>query len=48
VVEPIPGDWHILEESHPHEKDVAHLAQWHIAVPAEGSTELRYKARLTI
>ena len=48
VVEPIPGDWHILEESHPHEKDVAHLAQWHIVVPAEGSTELRYKARLTI
>ena len=48
VVEPIPGDWHILEESHSHEKVAACLAQWHIVVPAEGSTELRYKARLTI
>lgn len=47
VVEPIPGNWEILEESHKHEKPVAHLAQWQIPVPAEGKTTLTYKIRVS-
>ncbi|MDO5091508.1 MAG: DUF4139 domain-containing protein [Cardiobacteriaceae bacterium] len=46
VVEPIPGHWEILEESHQHEKVAGHLAQWHIPVPAEGKTTLSYKVRV--
>lgn len=46
VVEPIPGHWEILEESHKHEKVAGHLAQWHIPVPAEGKTTLSYKIRV--
>ena len=47
VVEPIPGNWEILEESHKHEKAAAHLAQWQIPVPAEGKTMLTYKIRVS-
>ena len=46
VVEPIPGDWEISEESHPHQKVEAHLAQWHIPIAAEGKVELIYTAHI--
>lgn len=46
IVEPIPGDWTILEESSKHEKVGAYLAQWNISVPAEGKAELKYKVRM--
>ncbi|MDR2187108.1 MAG: DUF4139 domain-containing protein [Azonexus sp.] len=45
VVEPIPGDWKILKESHPHQKSSASSAQWDIPVPAEGKTTLKYRVR---
>ena len=35
VVEPIPGDWKIVEENNKHEKVGANLAQWQVSVPAE-------------
>ncbi|KKW69004.1 hypothetical protein AAV94_00865 [Lampropedia cohaerens] len=47
VVEPIPGRWEILQESHPHSKPTAHLAQWQIEVPAEGQAALDYTVRIT-
>ncbi|MDO4775998.1 MAG: DUF4139 domain-containing protein [Cardiobacteriaceae bacterium] len=47
VVEPIPGNWEILEESHQHEKPSAHLAQWQIPVSAEGKATLSYKIRVS-
>ena len=42
VVEPIPGDWRIREETHPHEKAEARHARWRVPVPAAGSAELQY------
>ena len=46
VVEPMPGDWEILSESHPHQKETAGTASWRIKVPAEGSATLTYRVRV--
>ena len=40
VREPIPGDWKLLESSHPPQKVSANLAEWEIKIPAEGETVL--------
>jgi hypothetical protein len=42
VREPVPGDWKMLEHSHPFKKVASGTAEWHIEVPAEGSTTLEY------
>ncbi len=47
VAENIPAQWKMLSESHPHEKTGAFQATWKIEVPAEGSTTLKYKVRVT-
>jgi len=46
VHEPVPGDWEMVEESHPHQKGASNTAVWEIPVPAEGSTELSYRVRV--
>jgi hypothetical protein len=46
VREPIPGDWRMLEESHPHEKPSSDTAEWRLAVPAQGETTLTYRVRV--
>ncbi len=43
VREPVPGEWKILEESHPHNKVASGTAEWRVAIPAGGSTTLRYR-----
>ncbi len=43
VREPVPGDWTMLEESSRHAKVAAGTAEWRVAVPAEGSTTLRFR-----
>ena len=48
VVEPIPGEWKIIEESLPHEKTSANSAMWQVSVPADGKTELQYKVRIKL
>lgn len=48
IVEPIPGDWEITSESHPHHKDSAKTAVWQITVPAEGKTQLNYRTRVKL
>jgi hypothetical protein len=45
VVEPMPGDWQMVQESHAHKKDAAHAATWDIPVPAEGKTILTWRVR---
>jgi hypothetical protein len=45
VVEPVPGDWKMLKESHPHIKSSASSAMWDIPVPADGKTTLKYRVR---
>ncbi|MES2933277.1 MAG: DUF4139 domain-containing protein [Pseudomonadota bacterium] len=44
VQEPIPGDWQVLSESHPHSKDASNTVVWKVSVPAEGSSKLVYRS----
>jgi hypothetical protein len=46
VVEDIPGEWRILEESAKHEAVNAFRARWEVTVPAEGSAKLTYAVRI--
>jgi hypothetical protein len=46
VVEPMPGDWLIQPESHPHAKAASNAAVWSIAVPAEGKATLSYRVQV--
>lgn len=46
VSEPMPGDWQMLSESHPHAKAAANTAVWNISVPAEGKTVLTYRVQV--
>ena len=46
VVEPIPGDWEMREESHKHEKVASHRAVWYVPVPAQGKATLTYTVRV--
>ncbi|WP_432822928.1 DUF4139 domain-containing protein [Trichloromonas sp.] len=46
VAEPMPGDWEILSESHPHRKETAGTASWQIKIPAESSATLTYRVRV--
>lgn len=43
VSEPMPGDWQMLAESHPHTKAAANSAVWKLDVPAEGKAVLTYR-----
>lgn len=43
VQEPIPADWKVLKESHPHEKASSNTAVWHVSIPAESSVKLQYR-----
>lgn len=45
VLEPIYGDWEIIQESHPHTKEAAGTARFQIPVPAQGKTTLTYRVR---
>jgi hypothetical protein len=40
VAEFIPGHWHILTESYPHQQETANTAVWQLSVPAEGQATL--------
>ncbi|MDO9238321.1 MAG: DUF4139 domain-containing protein [Aquabacterium sp.] len=44
VKEPMPGDWQVLSESHPHTKGSSNTAIWQISVPAEGTAKLVYRS----
>jgi hypothetical protein len=46
VVEPIPGDWQILDENLPHTKSSASTASWNVRVPADGRSTLTYTAHV--
>lgn len=45
VLETLPGDWEIVQESQHSRKDSAHAASWSVAVPAGGSAQLDYTVR---
>ncbi len=46
VVEPIPGDWEMVSESHKHKKENSSIASWAVKVPAQGMSVLTYKVRV--
>ncbi len=46
VIEPIPGDWEMVSESHKHKKENSAIAAWSIAVAAKATTVLTYKVRV--
>jgi len=46
VVEPVPGDWKVLSENHPHRKGAANAAVWAVPVPAKGETTLNYRVEV--
>ena len=46
VIEPVPGDWQVLNASHPGEKIEAHTLRFRIDVPKEGAAKLVYRVRV--
>ena len=46
VVETMPGDWQMLQESHQHKKESANTVVWQVPVPAEGKAVLTWRVRL--
>ena len=46
LLEPMPGDWELLQQSHPHSKEAAGAAKFKVPVPAEGSATLSYRVRV--
>ena len=46
VQEPLPGEWEMVSESHPHSKESARIAAWNIAVPADDKTTLEYRVKI--
>ena len=46
VVEPMGGEWTMIETSHPNQKTAAFESQWEIPVPAGGETVLTYRVRV--
>ncbi len=45
VVEPLPGDWRILEESHDFVKKDAHTAVFSVPVPKDGEVKVTYRVQ---
>lgn len=43
--ENLPGDWTLLQSSHPGQQESAHLMSWTLDVPAGGSVQLDYTVR---
>lgn len=46
VIEPIPGEWKILETSYPYRKTEAFTAEFDVPVPKETETKLTYRVRM--
>jgi len=46
VLEPIYGDWEVIQKSHAYTKEAAGTAKFRVTVPPEGSTTLTYRVRV--
>lgn len=46
VQEPIPADWKMLKETHPHIKVTSNTAVWKVSVPADGKVTLGYRVQV--
>ena len=46
VVEPVPGDWEIMEESAPHTKETAGTAVWQVTIEPKKITVLTWRGKV--
>ncbi|MCI0434606.1 MAG: DUF4139 domain-containing protein [Gemmatimonadetes bacterium] len=46
VIEPVGGDWEVLQTSHPFQKLDAHTFAYNVGVPSNGETKIRYRVRV--
>jgi len=46
VIESVPGEWQMVQESHPHKNVSANSAVWEVPVPAEGKPVLTWRVRV--
>jgi hypothetical protein len=46
ILEPMPGDWEVLQSSHPFTKEAAGTARFNVTVPAESGATLTYRVRV--
>ena len=46
LLEPLPGDWEMLQNNVPFTKEAAGTARFKVTVPAEGSATLTYRVRV--
>jgi hypothetical protein len=46
VMEPLPGDWELVQQSHQHTKESSRIAAWNIEIPAGGAVALEYAVRV--
>jgi hypothetical protein len=46
ALEPMPGDWEVLSNSHPFTKEASGTARFKVEVPAEGEATLAYRVRV--
>ena len=48
VIEPVPGDWQVLQSTHAYEKVEAHTLRYKVAVPKEGAAKVVYRVRVRL
>lgn len=48
VIEPIPGDWEMLNSSHQYKKTTAFAAEFNIPVPKDKEAKLEYRVRMRL
>jgi hypothetical protein len=46
VIEPVPGDWQVLDASHAWDKPQAHTLRFTVPVAKESAATLAYRVRL--
>jgi len=46
VVEPVPGDWEVLQSSHPYEKKDSRTIVFKVPVPRDGEVVVEYRVRV--
>ena len=46
VVEPLPGDWKVLDSSQPYKKEDAHTVSFNVSAKKDGEAKLSYRVRV--
>ena len=46
IIEPVPGDWEVVKNSHPYSKVEAHTLQYVVKIPRDGKVTVNYRVRM--